>query len=238
MKRINNALNELRKGKPILVYDSDGREEETDIVIAAEHATPEYVKMLRKDGGGLVCVSIHPKISDILGLPYLTDIWTEASTLFPVFNDLWPHDIPYDEKSAFSITINHRNTFTGISDLDRSLTITELEKIGQKALTHQLNPGEFGSEFRSPGHVTLLRAADGLLRSRKGHTELSVTLMDMAGLTPMAAICEMLGDDFKSLGIEDAKCYALDHELAFIEGRETIEWYLKNREQTLAKPRF
>jgi 3,4-dihydroxy 2-butanone 4-phosphate synthase len=229
MKRLNEAIKELQRGRPILVYDSVGREEETDIVIAAEHTTPEYVRMLRRDGGGLLCLSLHPSIADQLGLPFLTDVWKEASAKFPVFNALWPNDIPYDEKSAFSITINHRKTFTGISDFDRSLTITELAGIGKKALTGQLQPDEFGSEFRSPGHVILLRAAEGLLERRKGHTELSVSLMEMAGLTPMAAICEMLGEDHQSLDIEGAKRFAKHHNLAFIEGRETIEWYLNNK---------
>jgi 3,4-dihydroxy 2-butanone 4-phosphate synthase len=229
MKRLNDAIKELRKGRPILVYDSDGREEETDIVIAAEHTTPEYVRMLRREGGGLLCLALHPDIAERLGLPFLTDVWKEASSKFPVFSALWPNDIPYDEKSAFSITINHRKTFTGISDFDRSLTITELARIGKKALTGKLQPDEFGSEFRSPGHVVLLRATDGLLERRKGHTELSVSLMEMAGLTPMAAICEMLGDNHQSLDINGAKSFAKEHNLAFIEGRETIEWYLKNK---------
>ncbi len=221
------ALVDLRKGRPILVYDSDGREEETDLVIAAEHTTPERVRTLRRDGGGLLCVSIHPVIASILGLPFLTEVWKHASVLYPVFNELWPHDIPYDEKSSFSITINHRKTFTGISDFDRSLTITELARIGQKALDGTLEPREFGREFRSPGHVVLLLAAEGLLEKRKGHTELTVTLMEMASLTPMAAICEMLGDDNQSLGFEAAKEYALQRGLAFIEGKEAIKHYLE-----------
>jgi 3,4-dihydroxy 2-butanone 4-phosphate synthase len=229
MEPIIEAIKELQRGQPILIYDSDGREEETDIVIAAEFATPENVKMLRRDGGGLLCVSIHPEISKALGLPYLTDVWREAAGRFPVFNELWPNDIPYDEKSAFSITINHRKTFTGICDFDRSLTITELASIGQKAFDGTLQPGEFGLDFRSPGHVMLLRAADGLLEKRKGHTELSVAMMESAGLTPMAAICEMLAEDCRSLGIEDARIYAEKYGLVFIEGRETIEWCLKNK---------
>jgi 3,4-dihydroxy 2-butanone 4-phosphate synthase len=236
MNKIEKALVELAKGNPILIYDSAGREEETDIVLAAEFATPEYVKMLRRDGGGLLCVAIHPEISRTLGLPFLTDVWKEASIRYPVFNELWPHDIPYDEKSAFSITVNHRKTFTGISDVDRSLTITELAGIGKKALSEQLEADEFGKEFRSPGHVVLLRAADGLLANRRGHTELSVTMMEMAGLTPMATICEMLGNDCRSLGIEDAKAYAKEHELVFIEGKETIEWYLKNKLIAIPRP--
>ena len=233
MKRLDEAIKELQRGRPILVYDSDGREEETDIVVAAEHMTPDYVRMLRRDGGGLLCLALHPDIAESLGLPFLTDVWKEASAKFPVFTALWPNDIPYDEKSAFSITINHRKTFTGISDFDRTLTITELAGLGRKALNGGLDPGEFGSTFRSPGHIILLRASEGLLKRRKGHTELSVSLMEMAGLTPMAAICEMLGENHESLDIEGAKAFAKKHSLVFIEGRETIEWFLNNETRPL-----
>ncbi len=234
MKRLDEAIIELQSGRPILVYDSDGREEETDIVIAAEHVTPEYVRMLRRDGGGLLCLALHPGIAERLGLPFLTDVWKEASAKFPVFTALWPNDIPYDEKSAFSITVNHRKTFTGISDFDRTLTITELAGLGRKALNGGLDPGEFGSLFRSPGHIILLRAAEGLLERRKGHTELSVSLMEMAGLTPMAAICEMLGENHESLDIKGAKAFAKEHSLVFIEGRETIKWFLENKDKSLS----
>jgi 3,4-dihydroxy 2-butanone 4-phosphate synthase len=235
MKRMNEAIEQLRKGRPVLIYDSDGREEETDIVIAAEFATPDYVKMLRKDGGGLVCVSVHPEVAKRLGLPFLTHVWKAAIPQFRVFEELWPHDIPYDEKSAFSITINHRKTFTGISDNDRSLTITELAQIGGRVLNGHYAPDEFGKNFRSPGHVTLLRASDGLLRTRKGHTELSVAMMEMAGLTPLAAICEMLGSDGNSLGIEEARKFAEKHGFVFIEGRQAINWHLKKQKAPLPK---
>jgi 3,4-dihydroxy 2-butanone 4-phosphate synthase len=227
MKGIDEAIEELKGGRPILVYDSDGREEETDIVIAAEFATPEFVRMLRKDGGGLLCLSLHPEICNKLRIPFLTDVWKEASQRFPVFTDLWPNDIPYDEKSAFSITINHRKTFTGISDFDRSFTVTELARLGKRILNGTYAVDEFGKEFRSPGHIILLRAAEGLLEKRKGHTELSVSLMEMAGLTPMAAICEMLADDHRSLGVKEARLFAGKNDLAFIEGKEAIRWSLK-----------
>lgn len=227
MSEVENALLELLKGRPILIYDSLGREEETDIVLPAEFVKPEYVRMLRKDGGGLICVSLHSTIADRLGIPFLTDIWRDAMPQFPALKELWPDDIPYDEKSAFSITINHRNTFTGISDNDRSLTITELAKIGKRVLDGEYISGDLGREFRSPGHVILLRAAEGLLHKRKGHTELSVAMMELAGLTPISTICEMLGDDGKSLRISDARQYAEKHGYSFIEGREAMDFYLE-----------
>ncbi len=204
-------------------------------MVPAQFATPEYVKLLRKDGGGLLCLAVHPKIAKRLQIPFLTDVWKSSLEKFPVFGELWPHDIPYDEKSAFSITVNHRKTFTGISDNDRSLTIRELANLGQRIIRGTYRKGDFGRSFRSPGHVVILRAADGLLHRRKGHTELSVALMEMAGLVPMAAICEMLGEDCCSLEVGEAELYAKVHNLLFIEGKEAISGYLE--EQKVAIPR-
>lgn len=220
--RIEEAISDIRRGRIVLIYDGDGREEETDLVVAAQHATPGHIRTMRKDGGGLICAAMHPAIAEKLGLPFLVDLWRHSQARYPVLSDLEPNDIPYDEKSAFSITINHRRTFTGITDKDRGLTIRELARIGTNALNGH-DPEEFGRNFRSPGHVVLLKAADGLLAKRRGHTELSTALVDLAGLTPIAVICEMLGDDGDSLRRADAEAYAKRHGLSFLEGREIIE---------------
>lgn len=221
MDTINDAIKALRKGKKILVYDADGREEETDLMVAGQFVSPVHVKTMRKDGGGLICTAIHPKIADTLGIPFITDVWAEAAGKYPVFEELKADDIPYDEKSSFSITINHRKTFTGITDRDRSLTIRELSRVAEDAL-NGYDPSIFGKNFRSPGHVVLLRAADGLLQERQGHTELSIALMEKAGLIPIATICEMMDDAGGSLGIEDAKRYARKERLVILEGRQVI----------------
>ncbi|MFQ5815400.1 MAG: 3,4-dihydroxy-2-butanone-4-phosphate synthase [Candidatus Hydrothermarchaeaceae archaeon] len=223
--KIDNALLELRKGNIVLVYDEDGREEETDIVVAAEHATPAHIRTMRKDGGGLICAAVHPTMAEKLGLPFLVDIWSHSTGRYKVFEGLKANDIPYDEKSAFSITINHRKTFTGITDWDRSLTLKEFSRVAENTM-NGYDPDDFGRNFRSPGHVTLLKATKGLLRKRKGHTELSVALMEMAELTPIAAICEMLGDDGGSLSRGEAEEYADNNGLVFLEGREIVEAYL------------
>lgn len=225
MKRIRDALAALRRGEIVLVYDGEGREEETDLIAAGQFVTKKHVRMMRRDGGGLICVAMHPKIADKLGIPYLVDVWRHAQERYPVLRELEANDIPYDEKSSFSITVNHRKTFTGITDSDRALTIKELAKLAESAL-NGYSPGLFGRNFRSPGHVVLLRAADGLLNRRMGHTELSVTLMQMAQLTPVAAICEMLGDDGGSLPPDEARNYAKEHDLIFLEGRE-IKKFIK-----------
>lgn len=225
VNRVKEAIAALRRGEVILVYDGDGREEETDLVVAAQFITKEHIRRMRKDGGGLICVAMHPKIADKLGLPFLVDVWKHAQDRYPILKELEANDIPYDEKSSFSITINHRKTFTGITDADRALTIKELAKIADSAL-NGYSPGEFGRNFRSPGHVVLLRAADGLLHSRMGHTELSVALLEQARLTPVATICEMLGDEGGSLPAEKAREYAREHGLVFLKGQD-IKKFIK-----------
>lgn len=224
MYKLEDALRALKKGEIILVYDGDGREEEVDMMVASQFATPEVVRAMRKDGGGLICTSVHPEIAETLNIPFITDVWNSATKDFPVFSDLEANDIPYDEKSSFSITINHRKTFTGITDNDRSMTITEFTKLGAGAL-NGTDPAEFGKNFRSPGHIILLRAAQGLLAERKGHTELSVAMMEMAGLSPVSTICEMMADDGNALRLKDAMKYAEKNNLVFLEGRSILkEW--------------
>lgn len=126
---IQEALKALRKGEMVLVFDADNRERETDMIVAAEKTTPDHIRVMRNDAGGLICVPVSWENSESLGIPYMTDIMNEASGRYPVLSRLSPHDIPYDEKSAFSITVNHRRTFTGITDNDRALTIRELAEL-------------------------------------------------------------------------------------------------------------
>jgi 3,4-dihydroxy 2-butanone 4-phosphate synthase len=224
-RRIRDAIAALRRGELILIYDGKGREEETDLVAASQFVTKAHIRRMRRDAGGLICVAVHPKIADKLGLPFLVDVWRHARDKYPVFKELEANDIPYDEKSSFSITVNHRRTFTGITDADRALTIRELSRIAENAL-NGYDPREFGRNFRSPGHVVLLRAAEELLDSRMGHTELSVALLQLAGLTPVATICEMLGDQGGSLSPREAREYARRHGLVFLEGWE-IKKFIK-----------
>lgn len=225
---MKDAVEALKRGRPVLLYDSDGREEETDIVVAGGFSSPENVRRMRRDGGGLICLALHPQIAKNLEIPFLTDVWRECAEKHPVFKALEANDIPYDEHSSFSISVNHRDTFTGISDRDRALTITELSKLGKRVLMGE-GKEDFGKKFRSPGHVILLRAADGLVAKRRGHTELSVALMELADLTPVATICEMLGEDGNSLGKKDAERYAEEHGLVILAGDDVAEEYLKQK---------
>lgn len=222
---VMQALDALREGRFVLVYDADGREEETDMVIASQFATPEAVRLMRQDAGGLICTTADPAIRESLGLPFLTDVFMGMADKYPVMRELMPNDIPYDVKSAFSITINHRKTFTGITDEDRALTVKEFAELARKAIAQEDGWGkrEFGRNFRAPGHVHLLNTTDNILETRFGHTELSTALVSMAGLVPSATVCEMMGDDGKELPKEGARAYADRHGLVFLEGTQVIE---------------
>ena len=220
-----NALDALKAGRAVLVYDADGREEETDAVLASQFVTPDQIRFLRK-AGGLICTTVPPQARDRLGLPYLAEILGEASGRHPVLARTLATTAAYDPiASPFSITINHRSTRTGITDRDRAKTIAGFAALIGEALHHENGWGmeALGREFRSPGHVHLLNAADGLLSKRRGHTELSTALVTMAGLIPSATICEMMGDDGRARTKEDAKEYAEARTLVFLEGQDVVE---------------
>ncbi|NYT00652.1 MAG: 3,4-dihydroxy-2-butanone-4-phosphate synthase [Methanocellales archaeon] len=221
---ISKAINSLKKGNMVLLYDSDRREGETDIVMPAHATTPKHVALMRRDAGGLICIAIHPIAAKRLKLPFMSDLLKHANGF--ELGDLIekPGDISYDLSSSFSLWVNHRKTFTGITDIDRALTINEISKAVQSSLNGETV--DFGREFRSPGHVPLLRAASNLLGDRKGQTELSIALADMSHITPAMVLCEMLDDKTgKALSKNDAKLYSKNHDLIFLEGKEIVEAY-------------
>lgn len=219
------AIQELKFGRFVLVYDADGREEETDMVLPSQSVTPAAIRTFRHDAGGLICTTADTRIQEALGLPFLTELFLGMAEHYPVMSKLIPNDIPYDVKSAFGITINHRKTFTGITDNDRALTITEFAKLAEKALTTEDGwaKQEFGKNFRAPGHIHLLNTSRKILETRFGHTELATALVIMAGMTPSATVCEMMGDDGKALSKEKARKYAEQKGYAFVEGAEVVE---------------
>ena len=229
MEKIEKAIADLQNGKFILIYDDDRRESETDLVIASEHVTPESIKTMRKDGGGLIFLMISREVANKLKLPFLADMYSEINDRYPILKELVPNDIPYDTKSSFSLYVNHRETFTGITDIDRSLTMKRFAELEKK--TRNLNDGQakrmFGKEFRSPGHVPICIAAEKLLDARKGHTELVISMMKMAKLTPTGSGCEIMGDDGKALPKDKTKKYADEHDLVFLEGNEIVEVWKK-----------
>ncbi len=220
---LERALDAFRAGKFVLMHDSNSRENEVDMVILASAVGPKQVAAMRVDAGGLICVAMKAEVADSLGIPYMTDVYRAAQSKFKVLEAAWPNDIPYDERSAFSITVNHRRTFTGVTDVDRALTISELGKLGARAAGGDL-VDEFGRNFRSPGHVHLLRAAKGLLAERRGHTELVVSLAEIAGVTPVVSICEMLDSRTnRALQGADAREYAEKHGMELLEGAEIVK---------------
>ncbi len=225
-----NALRELSEGRIVLVYDADGREEETDMVIASERVTPEAIRTLRKNAGGLICTTADTRIQKALGLPFLAELFLGMAEHYPVMRNLMPNDIPYDVKSAFGITINHRKTFTGITDNDRALTVKEFAELAKRALTSEDGwaKKEFGKTFRAPGHIHLLNTSERILETRFGHTELATALVIMAGLVPSATVCEMMGEDGKALSKEDAKAYAKKQGLVFLEGAQIVDAWKKS----------
>lgn len=222
---VEDALQALRDGRFVFVYDADGREEETDFFITAEATRPEHVRQMRQDGGGLIFLMVGNHVVSSVGLPFMADMLMVAAARYEVLQAFVPDDIPYDTKSSFSVTINHRRTFTGITDRDRALTISEFGRVSTEA--GGLDPADaialFGENFRSPGHVPICVASEQPLKDRFGHTELSVALLVMAGVTPVAAGCEMMADDGGSLPKEEAKAYAEAHGSPFLEGRQVIE---------------
>ncbi|MFQ5920310.1 MAG: 3,4-dihydroxy-2-butanone-4-phosphate synthase, partial [Thermoplasmata archaeon] len=144
---------------------------------------------------------------------------------FPVIAGLLRHRPAYDARSAFSLTVNHQTTRTGITDRDRALTVGALAEACRNALASEdgLAQEAFMREFRAPGHVHLLIAAEPLLEERRGHTELSTALLLMADLLPTATLCEMLADGGGALSKGEANKYATAQHLPFVEGSDVLE---------------
>jgi 3,4-dihydroxy 2-butanone 4-phosphate synthase len=222
------AINAVKRGEMVLIYDSEDREGETDMVIPALSITPKQVARMRIEAGGLICVAISPEAAEILCLPFMADILKFVSSnggglkLNSICEK--PGDLTYDKRSSFSIAVNYRGVGTGITDIDRALTITHLGKAVENAILH--HKCDFGSAFRSPGHVPLLRAAQGLISERKGQTELSIALAEMAAITPAMAMCEMLdAQTGKALTKQDSMKYAKRSGLAFVTGQAITNAY-------------
>ncbi len=208
---IDHAVSAFREGQPVLVHDATDREGETDLIYPAGAVTPDAVARLRNDAGGLVCVAVGYDVAEALGLRF-----RQESLDHPTAAD---HELGYDERSSFSLTVNHRDTYTGITDEDRALTITELA-----VLASDPDVESFAADFRAPGHVHLLKAAPGLLADRRGHTELGLALAEAAGLPPAVVVCEMLDDESgRERPPAAAREYAETHGFPYLEGRDIVE---------------
>lgn len=224
MSGFESALEDVRRGSPVLVYDFDDRERETDMTVASELVTPATLRTLRREAGGLVCTTTPGPLAERIGLPFMSDVFWDDAGKYPLLRAMAPTDIPYDRtKSSFGITINHRDTYTGITDDDRALTIrTYAETIFQDIPVEEIRR-QMGERFRAPGHVHLLNTTDRILVDRRGHTELCTALMYMAGMKPSATICEMMGDDGGARPRHEVEEYARRTGLSMVTGDEILE---------------
>ena len=215
---IKDAYSALRQGEMVLLYDFDDRERETDFAMRSDMITPRDICRMRNDAGGLICTAVPFQVARTLGLPFARDVLRNCAMVEKI------GDIPYDpsNNSSFSLWVNHRDTFTGITDRDRTKTVTAISQAVSAVLRGE--PFSFKEQFRTPGHMPILIAAENLLSQRHGQTELSVAMAEMAGIVPSITICEMLDDDSGyALSKEDAMRYARKHDLTFIEGPEVLE---------------
>lgn len=215
---LESGLESLKRGEFVLLFDSAGRENEIDMVVAAEFVTPEHVARMRQHAGGLLCIAIDHTFANSLELRYMHEILAES----PISNkEMIMGLTPYGDHPTFSISVNHYQTYTGITDKDRSLTIREMANI----FNVENKQKKFVSSFKTPGHVPLLIASKGLLAKRQGHTEMSVYLTQIAGLTPVTAICEMMdAETYTALSIDKAEKYAKQNAIPLIDGKELLEF--------------
>jgi 3,4-dihydroxy 2-butanone 4-phosphate synthase len=208
---IDNAVSAFQKGNPVLIHDNSERENEVDLVYPAHAVTPSDIAQLRNDAGGLICVALAHDVAEKFALPFVDEAITH-----PAGNET---EITYDDRSSFSLTVNHRDTFTGIVDNDRARTISEIGKAARDP-----DSTDFAAEFDTPGHVHLLKAAPNLLADRQGHTELGVALAKHAGVPPAVVVCEMLDDQTGgALSRSNALSYAGDHDLVFLDESDIVD---------------
>ena len=218
------AARALVSGEPVLIFDAADREGETDLVILSERATPELVHLLRHDAGGWICTAISDELRERLGLPFYAELLRAAEPRFPILRGLAREELRYDRRSPFGVHLHHRATYTGIPDNDRATAIRALGELAchSAELSDEQLRARFVAEFSSPGHLPVIYAARGLLAERKGHTELSVSLARMAGLSESITVCEMLGDSGGARSPEAAREYAEAHGWPFLEGRTIV----------------
>jgi 3,4-dihydroxy 2-butanone 4-phosphate synthase/GTP cyclohydrolase II len=198
---IEQTLDDLRKGKFIVVADDEDRENEGDLIGAAEFITPEGVNFLMH-AKGMICLALSPERIDQLDLPLMGVENTEAL------------------RTAFTVTIDAAPKFgvtTGISASDRAATI--------RAAAH---PDAIPSDLRRPGHVHPLRAREGGVLQRVGHTEAAVDLMRLAGLQPAGVICEILNADGTTAKRPDLDAFAQKHDLTFITVAQLVAHRLRH----------
>ena len=206
MLAVEDAVRRIRAGKSIIVVDDADRENEGDILFAAERATPALVNFAVKHCRGILCAPMAPEVSDRLGLKLL------------VADNTSKFGTPFTE----SVDARH-GTSTGTSAFDRARTLRTLAK-----------PASSAKDLVRPGHVFPLRAMPGGVLRRAGHTEAAPDLCRLAGLQPVGAVCEILDDDGRMMRLPALKSFALRHGLGILTIRDLIEWRRK-REQLVRR---
>src|SRR5216110_1634343 len=197
---ITQAIADIRAGKLVIVADDETRENEGDLVGAAERVTPEMINFMATHGRGLVCLTLMPERCQDLGLTQMAEHNTEA------------------HETAFTVSIDAATRFgvtTGISAADRAATIRVA-----------IDPATVPADLRRPGHVFPLRARPGGVLQRVGQTEASMDLARLAGLYPAGVICEILNPDGSMARQQDLEQFAARHQVAFITVAELVAYRL------------
>ncbi|MBE9535811.1 MAG: bifunctional 3,4-dihydroxy-2-butanone-4-phosphate synthase/GTP cyclohydrolase II [Proteobacteria bacterium] len=196
VSRIEDALEDLRQGKIVILVDEADRENEGDLVIAAEKVTPESINFMAKHGRGLICLAMTEEKANKLDLPLMV---SDNSSNF---------------KTAFTVSIEARHgVTTGISAADRATTILAAIADGAKP-----------EDLSRPGHIFPLRAKEGGVLVRAGQTEGSVDLARLAGLKPSGVICEIMNDDGTMARLPDLEKFAEEHKLKIITTADVIKY--------------
>jgi 3,4-dihydroxy 2-butanone 4-phosphate synthase/GTP cyclohydrolase II len=205
LNSVERAIADIAAGKAVVVVDDEDRENEGDLIFAAEKATPELMSFMIRYSSGYVCVPMTAADLDRLELPLMVSANQERM------------------RTAYTVTVDARlGVSTGISAADRATTCRLLA-----------NPSTSPYDLTRPGHVNPLRALDGGVLRRAGHTEAAVDLCRMAGLTPVGVICEIVSqkDDHDMARLEELKVFAAEHELSIISIADLIAWRRRTEKQ-------
>ncbi|WP_457678090.1 bifunctional 3,4-dihydroxy-2-butanone-4-phosphate synthase/GTP cyclohydrolase II [Thermovibrio sp.] len=201
LNRVEEAIEDIKKGKMVIVVDDPNRENEGDLVIAAEKITPEAVNFMAKFGRGLICLALPEERCDELGFEPMTGRPTDP------------------KETAFCVSVDAHPKFgttTGISAYDRAITI-------KRAVSPDAKP----EDFVKPGHIFPLRARKGGVLKRSGHTEAAVDLARLAGLYPAGVICEIMDEDGTMMRLPKLLEFARKHDLKVISIADLIEFRMR-----------
>jgi len=201
IQRVEKAIDEIKKGKMVIMMDDEDRENEGDLVYAATFSTPEMVNFMAKEARGLICTPITKELAAHLDLiPMVSN------------NDS-------NHETAFTVSIDSATATTGISAAERDDCISKLA-----------NPLTVAEDFVRPGHIFPLIAKDGGTLVRTGHTEGSVDLCKLAGLAPVGVICEIIKEDGTMARMDDLKVFADEHDLCIVYISDIVEYRLANEQ--------